>query len=449
MRCMAKDTTREAIARQDDDVAALLDTAAWETRVAEARARREQALAGRPGQPHDSVPAAAAAQPVVLRAAPLRPIAPPRPTDPAAAGFPVAERPAKPQPVPQVVALRPKAAPLRPTAPVQPPAATPSLLGPQAAARPARTGSRLAAVFLAGLGIGLGLALALPGPLQDRALELIATAAPEPPSAAPVGQVAPDAAPAGLDGAALQAPFVPAAGGVAPPLPPSAARQTAISASRTVPPAPRPEPDPARVVTTLAQPIAPEAIAPEIIASDTVDPAAVEPVTVDPETVAPEAPAPTVAAVEPAPEPIAEPAPDPVSDPGQTRVFVHAPSDVSETEAEAMMAAIRAAGFTAIGPIRVGFAISASNARFYHPQDAAAAQAIADLLPPEVVGPMRTRDFTDFTPPPLPGIVELWIAGAPSGGAPAPETAPEPAPAPIAGVVDPDVLRSLVEAAGR
>jgi hypothetical protein len=73
--------------------------------------------------------------------------------------------------------------------------------------------------------------------------------------------------------------------------------------------------------------------------------------------------------------------------------------------------------------------------RYYHPEDAAAADLVAGA-----VGGVA-RDFTDFRPQPAEGTVEVWLQGAPAA-APEPVRAPvavraTPAPAPAAAPAPP------------
>jgi hypothetical protein len=81
--------------------------------------------------------------------------------------------------------------------------------------------------------------------------------------------------------------------------------------------------------------------------------------------------------------------------------------------------------------------IRQTQVRYYHPEDAAA----ADLVAAAVGGP--ARDFTDFRPQPPAGTVEVWLEGelapepepvrAPVAvrAAPAPVPAPPPPPQPV------------------
>ena len=77
-------------------------------------------------------------------------------------------------------------------------------------------------------------------------------------------------------------------------------------------------------------------------------------------------------------------------------------------------------------PVR--FAIASSNVRFYHAADSDGATRVSGLIGPELAaGEPATRDFTDYRPPPLPGRVEVWLAGDP--GAAAVRRAPAAPPA--------------------
>ncbi len=104
-------------------------------------------------------------------------------------------------------------------------------------------------------------------------------------------------------------------------------------------------------------------------------------------------------------------------------VFVHAPGSLDRgiVEEEAK----RIASLTGLAvELRdpVGFKISASNVRFFHPEDRKAAAEVAGALSAQL------RDFTAFQPSPEVGTIEVWLAGA-SQTAPA-EVAAAPPPQP-------------------
>ncbi len=92
-------------------------------------------------------------------------------------------------------------------------------------------------------------------------------------------------------------------------------------------------------------------------------------------------------------------------------VIVNAPESVGEAELAGLVEGLAAGGFVLSGPNRVDLPISESNVRFFHSADAAAAQALAERIG------ARLRDFTDFSPAPPAGTIEVWLAGR--GNAPA------------------------------
>lgn len=56
---------------------------------------------------------------------------------------------------------------------------------------------------------------------------------------------------------------------------------------------------------------------------------------------------------------------------------------------------------------QVAVAPGSYEIRFFHPEDSAAARALADTLP--VQGAWRVRDFSQFRPPPSGGTLEVWL----------------------------------------
>ena len=97
--------------------------------------------------------------------------------------------------------------------------------------------------------------------------------------------------------------------------------------------------------------------------------------------------------------------PDPVTKNfANLRVLLNAPRTVSDASLAAVIDALAQSGAQP-SPQRVNLTISASNVRFYHPDDAEAAAAIADGIGASL------RDFTDFDPRPPAGLVEIWLAG--------------------------------------
>ncbi|MGI9393693.1 MAG: hypothetical protein ACR2OY_03535, partial [Boseongicola sp.] len=86
-------------------------------------------------------------------------------------------------------------------------------------------------------------------------------------------------------------------------------------------------------------------------------------------------------------------------------IVLHVPTRARQSDAQELIAAATGAGFE-IGTVRpAGFNISRTNIRYFHDSDAASAGALASAIN------ARLRDFTDFRPPPDPGVVEVWLEG--------------------------------------
>lgn len=102
-------------------------------------------------------------------------------------------------------------------------------------------------------------------------------------------------------------------------------------------------------------------------------------------------------------------------------VVVNAPASLTDSEVEALVAGLGAEGFVVAEPARVGVTVKQSNVRYFHPEDADAAAAVAAALGALV------RDFTDFSPAPPAGAIEVWLAGRETASASAQTAAPRKA----------------------
>ncbi len=102
-----------------------------------------------------------------------------------------------------------------------------------------------------------------------------------------------------------------------------------------------------------------------------------------------------------------EPEPAPSAPPRADAVLVHVlvPADGAAQTAETLSEAVAALGYTRREPAPVSITIRQTQVRFYHPEDAEAAQLVAET----VGGP--ARDFTAFRPSPPEGTIEVWIEG--------------------------------------
>ena len=96
---------------------------------------------------------------------------------------------------------------------------------------------------------------------------------------------------------------------------------------------------------------------------------------------------------------------------GGAKFRLFAPASVSDKAVQSVVAGLQTTGHEVSGTARVGFGISQSNVRYYHPQDAEKAAALA-----KDAGALL-RDFTGSRSKTPNGIVELWLAGKSSGRA--------------------------------
>jgi hypothetical protein len=98
----------------------------------------------------------------------------------------------------------------------------------------------------------------------------------------------------------------------------------------------------------------------------------------------------------------------PVVNPGladATNVVLLVPAFVPQTEAEDAIATAATLGIPVDQTRRASVSISQTNIRYFHAEDAEAATILASGL-----GGIA-RDFTNFRPPPNPGVIEIWIEG--------------------------------------
>lgn len=116
-----------------------------------------------------------------------------------------------------------------------------------------------------------------------------------------------------------------------------------------------------------------------------------------------------------------------------SRVLVHVPTALPGPTAEAVIGAIRGAGYDTAQRIDISFPIGSTNIRYYYPEDRAAAEAMAAAIRAETGQEAVARDFTGFRPQPSAGTVEIFLAGQPratSRAQPAQQAEPAPAPPP-------------------
>jgi hypothetical protein len=108
------------------------------------------------------------------------------------------------------------------------------------------------------------------------------------------------------------------------------------------------------------------------------------------------------------------------------RVHVHVPSGLATSEADRAVAVLGAAGYAPSSRLTVQLTIGSTNIRYYHPEDAEAAQDIAAAITGETGSPAVARDFTDFSPRPAAGTIEVWLAGQSPSGPAAQASQPSP-----------------------
>ncbi|MFO1037221.1 MAG: hypothetical protein U1E45_10280 [Geminicoccaceae bacterium] len=261
------------------------------------------------------------------------------------------------------------------------------------------------------------------------------TAPPPPPTAATIEPPPPPEAPAPAAPAPLAEP--PQAEAPTQPPPPAAIpepSQDEAPAAAAPPPAPPaepaaaapPQPSPPPAITPPWPRAAPPPPSPAALPEPPQDeaPASAAPPPAPPPEPAVEAPAPLAPPPAPAVEPAAPPAAEPppavspnvrLGPPGTPRVYLHYTSDDANGAAiaEALAARIREQGITVAGIRPVPFVIGSGSVRYYYDADAALARNLADICNAEADPPLCARgalDFQSFTPPPLAGTVEVWIA---------------------------------------
>ncbi len=286
----------------------------------------------------------------------------------------------------------------------------PASLAPVAPSGPARlwTGAHPVLIFLAGLGLGsiAVVLVALPS-LTARIAALSHPPAAVEPAVAPVASAA----------SPVASPAAPAAT----PASPATARAPHPVATSPAPPA------------GVAEPSGPPATARPALAFTSPEPAGLaEPAS----EAAPPHPQALKAAL-PAPQPAA--GPDGPAAPLPALVYVHYPPSAAAAAAQARDT-LRAAGVAEVEIVPARFGIGHTNVRFYHDEDAPAANTVSALLAPGLPDDTpEARDFTGYPTPSAPGKLEVWLAGSDlQSGSRAPR-----APAPAATAVTTTALPPL------
>jgi hypothetical protein len=92
------------------------------------------------------------------------------------------------------------------------------------------------------------------------------------------------------------------------------------------------------------------------------------------------------------------------------RVLLHV-SPTARGTANETIAALQAAGAADVVAVPVRFELPRTEVRFFHAADRSAAAGVASVLADGAGGALpRTRDFTNFSPQPAAGGVEVWLA---------------------------------------
>lgn len=116
----------------------------------------------------------------------------------------------------------------------------------------------------------------------------------------------------------------------------------------------------------------------------------------------------------------------------EIRAVIHVPRQTTGATVDNATAAIAGLGIPEAPPRTTGFNISQTHLRYYHPEDARAAQMLGDRIGAPV------RDFTAHRPSPNVGLVEVWVAGtSPQPARTTPQPTIEP-PAPVTAAAPPE-----------
>jgi hypothetical protein len=102
---------------------------------------------------------------------------------------------------------------------------------------------------------------------------------------------------------------------------------------------------------------------------------------------------------------------------GEIRVFIHYfdGSGGDAAQAQRLAEHLRRQGYTVVDMRPVDFSIGKPSVRYFFEDDRSASDRLVDELRRFLEGtgtrvPERASDFTDFTPKPRPGNVEVWLS---------------------------------------
>lgn len=113
---------------------------------------------------------------------------------------------------------------------------------------------------------------------------------------------------------------------------------------------------------------------------------------------------------------------------GAVRLHMHVPRGASATDFAVALDRMRSTGLASAEPKRVGYAVSRTQVRYYHPSD----REVAGLVAVRMHGALR--DFTGYRPQPNEGTIEIWVGGP----AASPDRLPDLSAGIRRAVVDPD-----------
>ena len=87
-----------------------------------------------------------------------------------------------------------------------------------------------------------------------------------------------------------------------------------------------------------------------------------------------------------------------------TAITIHVTQGQQQPALAAMLDALQSAGFGAVTPTTEDLGVQSNQVRYYYPQDARAAQVVAELTRSELL------DLSWFRPLPEEGVIEVWLA---------------------------------------
>ena len=93
------------------------------------------------------------------------------------------------------------------------------------------------------------------------------------------------------------------------------------------------------------------------------------------------------------------------------RIVLSAPSGADAAAIASAMRALEEANPGGLTRADARVTIRTANVRYFHAADRSAAAEIATLLGAALGSEPEIRDFTDFTPPPSKGAIEVWLPG--------------------------------------